>query len=149
MDRTKPTTRKRLGVGRPSAAMEAVKPPKPARTYIPIDGPPPADETDGLTPIEHRRWLLAETMKAYGRARDDRSHVACRQMLRDAATLRDEIAAMERADAASSSSAVDGLTPDEWSATLRERAVTLTDDDLEVFVAEYLGRNKHVRLATG
>jgi hypothetical protein len=56
---------------------------------------------------------------------------------------------MERADAASSSSAVDGLTPDEWSATLRERAVTLTDDDLEVFVAEYLGRNKHVRLATG
>jgi hypothetical protein len=70
-------------------------------------------------------------------------------MLRDAATLRDEIAAMERADAASSSSAVDGLTPDEWSATLRERAVTLTDDDLEVFVAEYLGRNKHVRLATG
>jgi len=88
-------------------------------------------------------------MKAYGRARDDRSHVACRQMLRDAATLRDEIAAMERADAASNPSAVDGLTPDEWSAALRERAASLSDDDLEVFVAEYLGRNKHVRLATG
>lgn len=146
------TTRLRaVTKGKPSdvSASPTRKPAKPLKNYAPPDSATEAaqepDESAGLTPIEYKRWLLDETMRAYRRAVTDHSHVACRQLLRDAGTLRADIEATVAADVASAA-ALDRLGDGEWSEALRERAIALADDDLEVFVAEYLRRNKHVHL---
>lgn len=148
MKRTRPTTRRTVtSKGLPSQAGAATpaKPRKPAKDYSASGEQEPPADLAGMSVIEHTRWLLTETLCAYRRAERDHSHVACRQLLRDVQTLRAELEALESTERANAERA-DTMSDAQWSGLLAEKASALADDDLEVFVSEYLQRNRNVRL---